>query len=138
MPAPLYFDESPRGSVVLNSHLRRRSSVSLYPTTASHHSSHAGSPNPPSAALGQPFVSHLVYDDKTGEISLPSSTPTHSWRTDEKKNLGEGFTKPRNPPYRRQPKGRPFVLPRPWLGACGLGAVTLTFCFLLTYLVPSS
>jgi hypothetical protein len=113
-----YQDESPRGSFMFDrQHLRRRSSIPAS-TTAS--------------PLGSPFVSHLVYDEKTGEIQLPPSPPLPVWK--EKSGL-DG--KPRLPPY-RPPKGRAFQLPRPWLSLIAVAAVTLSAITLLSYLVPPS
>lgn len=117
-----YQDESPRGSLMFDrQHLRRRSSLQASTVTVA-------SPR----SLGSPFVSHLVYDEKTGEIQLPPSPPLPVWK--EKSGL-DG--KPRLPPY-RPPKGRAFQLPRPWLSLIAVAAVTVSAITLLSYLVPPS
>lgn len=119
------YDESPRGSVVLSSHLRRRSSVS-HPASTSPHPVHA------------PFVSHLIYDEKTGEISLPPSPPPLiPWK--EKNALGLLENEKRGLPYhgRAGVKGRPYSMPRPWLSVLSLTGVMAGFIWLMTYLVPA-
>lgn len=100
-------------------HLRRRSSV-----TASN--------------LSSPFISNLVYDERTGEIQLPPSPPLPVWK--EKNALGlyddASSGKARLPPYR--PKGSAYTIPRPWIQVMSLGCMTLSFITLITYLVPPS
>jgi hypothetical protein len=111
-------------------HLRRRSSISPSTTNASS----TGSP---------PLISHAFYDEKTGEIALPPSPPLRGWddKKMEKNTLGlydNGSGRGTNVAWRPAPKGQPFALPRPWYTAMALGGVTLTFVFLLSYLVPPS
>ncbi|GAA5902560.1 hypothetical protein JCM6882_009317 [Rhodosporidiobolus microsporus] len=121
-------DDSPATSRSITPHLRRRSSVS-HSTTAS--------------SLNSPTLSHAIYNEKTGEIALPPSPPLRGWddKKGEKSALGlydgsaRGAT---GVAWRPAPKGRPFALPRPWYTAMALGSVTLTFVFLLSYLVPPS
>lgn len=102
-----YSDSSPKGS--RGGHLRKRSSVS-----------------------NSPFVSqHLIYDDKTGDISLPSSPPLHSWKEksyyDEKRH--------HNPPPYSASKGSP--LPKRWLSLIALAGATLLFITIFSVLAPA-
>ncbi|GAA5967707.1 hypothetical protein JCM11641_005741 [Rhodosporidiobolus odoratus] len=126
MPASYIVDESAAASRTIVPHLRRRSSVSRSTVSSS---------------LSSPLISHVVYNERTGEIALPPSPPLRSW--DEKKleknllGLIDGQGKgARGVAWRPAPKGRPFALPRPWYTALALGGVTLSFVFLLSYLVP--
>ena len=121
------YDHSPRGSVVLASHLRRRSSVSISTANSSPQPMHA------------PFVSHLIYDDKTGEISLPPSPPPLiPWKEKNALGLIEDEKRGRLP-YHGRPgvKGKAFRMPRPWLSVASLTGVTVAFLWLMTYLVPA-
>ncbi|GAA5865733.1 hypothetical protein JCM8547_002760 [Rhodosporidiobolus lusitaniae] len=121
-------DDSTPGSRAITPHLQRRSSIS--PSTVN------------SISSSPTLFSHGFYDEKTGEIALPPSPPLRSWGDEkkmEKNTLGlyDGG-RPNGMAWRPAPKGRPFTLPRPWYTAMALGSVTLTFVFLLSYLVPPS
>ncbi|GAA6041122.1 hypothetical protein JCM8097_004126 [Rhodosporidiobolus ruineniae] len=124
-----YTDDTPPASRSISPHLRRRSSISH--STA------------PSSSITTPLLSQSFYNEKTGEIALPPSPPLRGW-DDKKGKNGLGWTDgagrgaPNGMAWRPAPKGRPFALPRPWYTALALGGVTLTFVFLLTYLVPPS
>ncbi|GAA5907061.1 hypothetical protein JCM5296_006580 [Sporobolomyces johnsonii] len=126
MPISYITEELPVTSRSITPHLRRRSSTS-----------HSTIPS----AFNSPFVSHLVYNDRTGEIALPPSPPLLAWddKKPEKNALGlYNGNRPAPAAWRSAPKGRSFTLPRPWYAAIGLGGVTLTFVFILSYIVPSS
>ncbi|SGY20566.1 BQ5605_C016g08095 [Microbotryum silenes-dioicae] len=149
MPIPYVFGESPRVAISPAHNFRRRSSVASgsspprSPLIASH------TPPTNKTSLRQPFISQLIYDEKSGEIDYPCSPPTlSSW---PRKSSSESLEEKSSPTSSRfhlhaygtrrrasPPKGRPFQLPRPWLSVIALISVTLSFVVLLTYLVPSS
>lgn len=108
-------------------HLRRCSSVSAFTT--------------PSSYLSPSLSSRPSYNERTGVIALPPSPPLRAWDDkSEKSGLGlyDSGDGGRGAPlaWRTAPKGRAFVLPRPWKTALALTAVTLTFVFLVSYLIP--
>ncbi|BGP40513.1 hypothetical protein JCM10450v2_004499 [Rhodotorula kratochvilovae] len=122
MPVVYLTDDSPATSRSITPHLRRRSSVS--------HSNSASSSSPAS-----------LYNETTGVIHLPPSPPLHAWddRKAEKSALGLYDAAPgKGAPlaWRSAPKGRPYMLPRPWYTALALTGVTMGFVVLLSYLVP--
>ncbi|GJN90899.1 hypothetical protein Rhopal_003913-T1 [Rhodotorula paludigena] len=124
-------DDSPATSrsITPQSHLRRRSSVT-----------HSNAPS----SLGSPLMSRVAsYNEKTGVIALPPSPPLHAWdeRKAGKSALGlydGGVGKGAPLAWRAAPKGRAYTLPRPWYTALALTGVTMSFVFLLSYLVPPS
>lgn len=84
--------------------------------------------------LSSPFISNLVYDERTGEIQLPASPPLTAWK--EKNALGLDLdSRPRLPPY--QPKGKAYSVPRPYVQVISLACITVAFITLISYLVPS-
>ncbi|KAM0747644.1 Proteophosphoglycan 5 [Meredithblackwellia eburnea MCA 4105] len=104
-------------------HLRRRSSVTS-PTRIT------------------PFISHMVYDEKTGEISLPPSPPLYSWKEKDQSALGlyhdektASSKPPRLPPYAwsSEPTRK---LTRPWITVLTVAGCTISLFVLLSYLVP--
>jgi hypothetical protein len=118
---------TPVGSRSITPHLRRRSSVSASTT--------------PSSYSSPSLSSRASYNERTGEIALPLSPPLRAWDDKSEKNaLGlydSGFGGKGAPlAWRTAPKGRAFALPRPWYTALALTAVTFTFVFLISYLVP--
>lgn len=96
------------------------------------------------ASIASPFISHLTYDASTGEISLPPSPPLYAWDDKRSEKTGLGLydgakATPASSQWKTAaPKGRAYALPRPWYSAIALGAVTLTFVFLLSHVVPTS
>lgn len=77
-----------------------------------------------------------MYDEKTGEISLPPSPPLPVWK---EKSGFDADGKPRLPPYNyRAPKGRAFQITKPWQSLLAVAAVTVSAITLLSYLVPPS
>ncbi|SCZ88098.1 BZ3500_MvSof-1268-A1-R1_Chr2-1g04188 [Microbotryum saponariae] len=155
MPIPYVSGESPRVAISPAFHFRRRSSVASLlvstPGSSPPRSPPIAAHTPPThqTSLRQPFISQLIYDEKSGEIDYPCSPPTlSSW---PKKSSSESLEEKSSPTSSRfhlhaygtrrrasPPKGRPFQLPRPWLSVIALISVTLSFVVLLTYLVPSS
>ncbi|GAA5979680.1 hypothetical protein JCM5350_003810 [Sporobolomyces pararoseus] len=131
MPLPYINTHNSSASRTIAPHIRRRSSLSV-------------SQNSTSASIASPFISHLTYDASTGEISLPPSPPLYAWddKRSEKTGLGlydGGKATPASSQWKTSvPKGRAYTLPRPWYSALALGAVTLTFVFLLSHIVPPS
>ncbi|BGO91817.1 hypothetical protein NBRC10512_007614 [Rhodotorula toruloides] len=118
---------TPVGSRSITPHLRRRSSVSASTT--------------PSSYSSPSLSSRASYNERTGEIALPPSPPLRAWDDKSEKNaLGlydSGFGGKGAPlAWRTAPKGRAFALPRPYYTALALTAITLTFVFLISYLVP--
>ena len=70
-----------------------------------------------------PLVSHLIYDSRSGEISLPPSPPLSAWN--EKKGIPL-------PPYSPRRSKRGLSLPKPWLSLLLLASTTLLFLFFVT------
>lgn len=123
MGSTYYADSSPEEPVVLASHFRRRSSIS-----------HPAS---------NPFVSRLVYDERTGEISLPSSPPLLPWKSPyvgrykDEKRARYDEKRPRLPPYTfPAPPITRLSVPRPWISVFLLAGGTFCFILLFSYLVP--
>lgn len=123
MSSTYYADSSPEEPVRLASHLRRRSSISQ--------------------PLANPFVSRLVYDELTGEISLPSSPPLLPWKSpyvgryrDDKHDRYDE-KQPQLPPYSyAAPPIARFSIPRRWVSVLLLTSGTFCFILLFSYLIP--
>ncbi|GAA5939395.1 uncharacterized protein JCM15063_004510 [Sporobolomyces koalae] len=125
MPVSYITDNAHSAARVLAPHIRRRSSASV------------------SQSIASPFISHLTYDARTGEIALPPSPPLHAWDDKRSEKTGLGlYPGPKQAPLSAwsssAPKGKAFSLPRPWYSALALGSITLTFIFLLSNMVPSA
>ncbi|GAA5913638.1 uncharacterized protein JCM6883_004033 [Sporobolomyces salmoneus] len=126
MPLPYINAHSNSASRTIAPHIRRRSSVSV---------------SQQNSTIASPFISHLTYDARTGEISLPPSPPLYAWDDKRSEKTGLGLYdsgKPTSQWKTSAPKGKPYSLPRPRYSTIALGAVTLTFVFMLSQIVPSS
>ncbi|KAI5480582.1 hypothetical protein MNV49_000278 [Pseudohyphozyma bogoriensis] len=127
MPVSYTHDDSPSSSTVstAHTHLRKRSSMS-----ASHPSN---APSPFLPQTGQ-------YNEKTGEIHLPTSPPLHAWQEKHESALGlyyDDSKKGRLPPY-SWPSGRTKRITKPWLSVAVLAGATLLLVVILYWINPTS